>query len=131
MSLQLKGIIKEIGKKQVFDSGYKKVEFVLTTLDEKLPQDIKFEVIQNNVNPFLNKNKVGSTVEVYFNVRGNQYMEKYYVSLTAWKVIPFKVSKPVKPISEITDVADFEDLFFTLPIEQRKECIKLIDKALE
>jgi single-strand DNA-binding protein len=86
MSLILNGVIKEIGEKQVFDSGYKKVEFILTANDEKYPQDVKFEVLQDNVDPFLNNNKVGSKVEVKFKVRGNEHKEKYYVSLTAWKV---------------------------------------------
>ena len=71
MSLQLNGTIKLIGEKQVFDSGFQKVEFVLTTNDEKYPQDVKFEIVQDKVDDFLKYNKVGSVVDVDFNVRGN------------------------------------------------------------
>lgn len=43
MSLQVSGKIKQIGEKQTFESGFQKVEFVITTNDEKYPQDIKFD----------------------------------------------------------------------------------------
>lgn len=86
MNLQLTGTIKTIGEKQVFDSGFQKVEFVITTNDEKYPQDVKFEIVQDKVDDFLKYNKVGSSVDVDFNVRGNEYNGKYYVSLSAWKV---------------------------------------------
>lgn len=131
MSLELKGTIKEIGKRKVFDSGYKKVEFVLTTNDEEHPQDVKFKVVQNNVDPFINKNKVGASVKVQFNVRGSEYKDKYYVSLEAFKVTPFIIPKPVAPISEIKNIEDFESLFLTLDTAQRKECIKLIEENLK
>ncbi len=86
MSNQLSGTIKLIGEKQTFDSGFQKVEFVLTTNDEKYPQDVKFEITQDKVDDFIKYNKVGKAVDVSFNVRGNEYKGKYYVSLTAWKV---------------------------------------------
>ena len=83
--LKLKGTIKVIGEKQTFDSGFQKVEFVITTEDQ-YPQDVKFEIVQDKCDDFLKYNKVGKKVEVSFNVRGNEYKEKYYVSLQAWKV---------------------------------------------
>lgn len=86
MSNQLSGTIKLVGEKQTFDSGFQKVEFVLTTNDEKYPQDVKFEITQDKVDDFIKYNKVGKAVDVSFNVRGNEYKGKYYVSLTAWKV---------------------------------------------
>ena len=87
MSLQLNGTIKLIGEKQVFDSGFQKVEFVLTTNDEKYPQDVKFEIVQDKVDDFLKYNKVGSVVDVDFNVRGNEYQGKYYVSFNSLESI--------------------------------------------
>jgi hypothetical protein len=108
MSLQLNGTIKLIGEKQVFDSGFQKVEFVLTTNDEKYPQDVKFEIVQDKVDDFLKYNKVGSVVDVDFNVRGNEYKEKYYVSLTAWKVFKSQAAAPATdigvPSEEIADL---------------------------
>ncbi len=108
MSLQLNGTIKLIGEKQTFDSGFQKVEFVLTTNDEKYPQDVKFEIVQDKVDDFLKYNKVGSVVDVDFNVRGNEYKEKYYVSLSAWKVFKSDANKPATdigvPQDELSDL---------------------------
>ena len=86
MSLQLTGKIKLIGEVQTFDSGFKKVEFVITTNDENYPQEVKFDISQDKVDDFIKYNKVGSDVDVSFNVRGNEYKGKYYVNLAAWKV---------------------------------------------
>ena len=111
MSLQLNGTIKLIGEKQTFDSGFQKVEFVLTTNDEKYPQDVKFEIVQDKVDDFLKYNKVGSVVDVDFNVRGNEYQGKYYVSLTAWKVFKSQAAAPATdigvPSEEIADDLPF------------------------
>ena len=107
MSLQLNGTIKLIGEKQVFDSGFQKVEFVLTTNDERYPQDVKFEIVQDKVDDFLKYNK-----DVDFNVRGNEYKEKYYVSLTAWKVFKSQASAPATDIGVPSEEIGGDDLPF-------------------
>ena len=111
MSLQLTGTIKLIGEKQVFDSGFQKVEFVVKTNDEKYPQDVKFEIMQDKVDDFLKYNKVGVSVDVDFNVRGNEYKGKHYVSLSAWKVFKSEANKPATdigvPAEEITEDLPF------------------------
>ena len=112
MSLQLKGTIKVIGEKQTFDSGFQKVEFVITTNDEKYPQDVKFEIVQDKVDDFLKYNKVGSVVDVDFNVRGNEYKEKYYVSLSAWKVFKSTAEAPATDIGVPATAIGADDLPF-------------------
>ena len=112
MSLQLKGTIKVIGEKQTFDSGFQKVEFVLTTNDEKYPQDVKFDIVQDKVDDFLKYNKVGSVVDVDFNVRGNEYQGKYYVSLSAWKVFKSQATAPAADIGVPTEELATNDLPF-------------------
>ena len=111
MSNQLTGTIKLIGEAQTFDSGFTKVEFVITTLDEKYPQDVKFEIMQDKVADFLKYNKVGASVDVDFNVRGNEYKGKYYVNLSAWKVFKSDANKPATdigvPAEEITEDLPF------------------------
>jgi len=110
--LKLSGKIKVIGEQQTFDSGFTKVEFVITTLDQ-YPQDVKFEVTQDRVEDFLKYNQVGKEVEVSFNVRGNEYNGKYYVNLQAWKVFGLKnetvEEKPLhpQPIEECDDSLPF------------------------
>jgi len=105
MSLQLTGKIKLIGEVQTFDSGFKKVEFVITTNDENYPQEVKFDISQDKVDDFIKYNKVGSDVDVSFNVRGNEYKGKYYVNLAAWKVFKagaIKVATDIGvPVEEI------------------------------
>jgi len=108
MSMQLTGTIKLIGEKQVFESGFQKVEFVITTNDEKYPQDVKFEIVQDKVDDFLKYNKVGNSVDVDFNVRGNEYNGKYYVSLSAWKVFKSDYKAPEsQPQEQEAEFPDF------------------------
>ena len=104
--LKLSGKIKLIGEKQTFDSGFEKVEFVITTND-KYPQDVKFEIVKDAMENFLKYNKVGQDVEVSFNVRGNEWKGKYYVSLTAWKVFTAKNEKPeIEQLAKTIDAGD-------------------------
>lgn len=112
MSNKLTGTIKLIGEKQVFDSGFQKVEFVVTTNDEKYPQDIKFDITQDKVDDFIKYNKVGKVVDVDFNVRGNEYNGKHYVSLTAWKVFKSEVSAPASDIGVQVSELAVDDLPF-------------------
>ena len=112
MSLQLTGKIKLIGEVQTFDSGFKKVEFVITTNDENYPQEVKFDISQDKVDDFIKYNKVGSDVDVSFNVRGNEYKGKYYVNLAAWKVFKAGASKVATDIGVPLEEIAIGDLPF-------------------
>ena len=112
MSLQLTGKIKLIGEVQTFDSGFKKVEFVITTNDENYPQEVKFDISQDKVDDFIKYNKVGSDVDVSFNVRGNEYKGKYYVNLAAWKVFKAGASKVATDIGVPVEEIAIGDLPF-------------------
>jgi len=74
-----------MGDLQTFDSGFQKVEFVVTT-EDKYPQDLKFYSKKDKAEYVLNHNKVGDAVVVDFNIQGNEYKDNYYVNLEAWKV---------------------------------------------
>jgi len=112
MSLQLTGKIKLIGEVQTFDSGFRKVEFVLTTNDENYPQDVKFDISQDKVDDFIKYNKVGASVDVSFNVRGNEYKDKYYVNLSAWKVFKADANKAATDIGVPVEELATDDLPF-------------------
>lgn len=112
MSLQLTGKIKLIGEVQTFDSGFKKVEFVITTNDENYPQEVKFDISQDKVDDFIKYNKVGSDVDVSFNVRGNEYKGKYYVNLAAWKVFKAGAIKVATDIGVPVEEIATDDLPF-------------------
>lgn len=84
MALELNGKIKVIMDVQTFGSGFTKREFVITT-EEQYPQDVKFEALKEKT-ALLDQYAVGDQVKVSFNVRGNEYQGKYYVSLQSWKI---------------------------------------------
>lgn len=84
MSLQINGKVKAIFDTQSYPSGFTKREFVITT-EEQYPQDVKFELVKDKTGA-IDAYKVGQSITVNFNVRGNEYLGKYYVSLQAWKL---------------------------------------------
>lgn len=79
------GNIKLINDTQSFPSGFTKREFVVTTAKDKYPQDLKFEVVKDKC-PLLDDFQIGQEVQVTFDIRGNEYNGKYYVSLSCWKI---------------------------------------------
>jgi Domain of unknown function (DUF3127) len=82
---ELAGKIKLISETQSFPSGFTKREFVVTTANDKFPQDIKFEIVKDKCS-LLDAYDAGQEVQVTFDVRGNEYNGKYYVSLSCWKI---------------------------------------------
>ncbi|MGJ8655882.1 MAG: DUF3127 domain-containing protein [Akkermansiaceae bacterium] len=82
---EAQGTIKIINDTQSFSSGFTKREFVITTGDSKWPQDIKFEIVKDKCS-LLDQFAVGQTVNVSFDIRGNEYNGKYYVNLNCWKI---------------------------------------------
>ncbi len=82
---EAQGTIKIINDIQTFGSGFTKREFVITTGDSKYPQDIKFEIVKDKC-ALLDQFASGQTVNVSFDIRGNEYNGKYYVNLNCWKI---------------------------------------------
>ena len=91
-TLELKGTIKVINETQVYDSGFQKREFVITTEGE-YPQHIKIEFVKDKCK-LLDSYAIGQPVTVGFNVKGNEYNGKYYVTLQAWKISGDGLPKP-------------------------------------
>ena len=84
-SFELEGTLKLIYDVQTFASGFTKREFVVETKDDRYPQAIKFECVKDKT-AMLDSLAVGDTVQVAFDIRGNEFKEKYYVNLNAWKI---------------------------------------------
>ena len=83
---EVKGRIKLIGKMETIGSkGFTKRELVVTTPDEKYPQDLKIEFTKDNCAK-LDGLSVGDDVTVEVNLRGSEFNGRYYVSLTGWKI---------------------------------------------
>lgn len=79
------GKIKLINETQSFPSGFTKREFVVTTANDKYPQDLKFEVVKDKC-AMLDTYSEGQEVQVSFDIRGNEYNGKYFVNLSCWKI---------------------------------------------
>lgn len=82
--MKVTGTIKLINAEQVISEKFRKREFVITT-EDKYPQDILFQLTQNNTD-LIDSIRVGEKVEVSYNLRGKEYNGRYYVSLDAWQV---------------------------------------------
>lgn len=85
MSYEASGTIKLINDTQTFPSGFSKREFVITTEHDKYPQDLKFEVVKDRCS-MLDEFSVGQKVQLNFDIRGNEYKDRYYVNLACWKI---------------------------------------------
>ena len=81
----IKGAIKLINPIKVISDKFSVREFVVTTPDEKYPQDILFQTVNDKM-AVLESLGVGQQVEVSYNVRGREFNGKYYNTLDAWKV---------------------------------------------
>lgn len=82
---ELSGTVKVIFDEQTFGSGFNKREFVVTTEDDKYPQDIKFECLKEKVE-LVDKLKTGDKVKVTFDINGREWNEKYFVNLKAFRI---------------------------------------------
>ena len=95
MMYEIEGTIKVIFETQTFSSGFTKREFVVTT-DEKFPQDIKIECVKERVE-LLESIQEKDRVKVSFNLRGNEYKDRYFVNLQAWKIEKQDDATPTAP----------------------------------
>ena len=84
MSYEVSGKIIKIFDEQTFNSGFTKREFVVQT-QEQYPQPIKLELYKDKCE-ILNNFSEGDEVSVAFNLRGNEYKDRFYVNLNAWKI---------------------------------------------
>ena len=89
MSAEVKGTIKAIKPTQVISEKYKKREFVLTT-EDKFPQDILFQLSQDNCD-LVDTFKQGDKVALAYNLRGKEWVNpqgetKYFNTLEVWRM---------------------------------------------
>jgi hypothetical protein len=82
---KLKGkLIHKGDAKQVSDK-FRVMDFVIQTPDEKYPQSIQFQVMNDRIQE-MDKFTTGEEVEVTFDLRGREYNGKYYNTLNAYKI---------------------------------------------
>lgn len=93
MAFELEGTLKVIMDTQTFGSGFTKREFVVTTGDDRYPQDIKMEFVKDKT-ALLDKYKTGQRVKIGFDLRGGEHNGRYYVNLQAWRIHPADGTEP-------------------------------------
>ena len=82
---EISGTIKRVFDEQTFGSGFNKREFVLTIESGRFPQDIKFECVKEKVELVAGL-QPGAKVKVFFDLRGREWKDSYFVNLNAWKI---------------------------------------------
>jgi single-strand DNA-binding protein len=123
MSYEITGKILKIFPTETFASGFQKRAFVVETDDEKYPQQIKMEAVKDKCD-VLDSYDEGDEITAEFNLRGNEYNGKYYVSLQAWKFDkaaseprrPVQKSMPPAPVDNSATDADTDDQIPFSPI---------------
>lgn len=104
MTYTFEGKIKTIYDTLTFESGFKKREIVVTSINEEYPQDVKFEFLKDTVSK-LDGLKIGDTVSIAFNIKGNEYQGKHYNNLVAFAIgiLNSDGSIKAKPIEVVKD----------------------------
>jgi translation initiation factor IF-3 len=88
--MEVVGKIKAIDTtKEVGTGGFKKRDVVVTT-DEKYPQDIQIQFVQDKVD-LLDKFKIGESVKIGINLRGREWTNAkgeivYFNTIQAWNI---------------------------------------------
>ncbi|MEO1833918.1 MAG: DUF3127 domain-containing protein [Akkermansiaceae bacterium] len=84
-SFEIEGKLKVVADIQTFNSGFTKREFVVEVEDGNYPQMIKFECVKEKTS-LPDGMEIDDSVKVTFDIRGNEFKERYYVNLNAWKL---------------------------------------------
>ena len=88
MAYEFTGTVKIMKPKQTFSSGFEKREIVVTSEEERYPQDVVFEFVRDRMS-LLDSVKEGDRVTVTFDIRSNESKQqpgRYFISLNAWKL---------------------------------------------
>lgn len=86
--LSLKGRLHKVFPQQQITDSFSKREFVIET-DEEYPQFVKFELTQDKCD-LVSKFSEGQSMEVFFNVRGREWNEKFFTNLNAWRILEIR-----------------------------------------
>ncbi len=85
MSYEMKGKLhKKFDTDQKTDT-FQARDFVVLQEDERYPQYIKFQLVQDRCS-LIDNFEEGQDVVVHFDLRGREWNDKYFTNLNAWKV---------------------------------------------
>lgn len=84
-SYEMTGTVKKVFDQQTFPSGFAKREFVITTEDDRYPQDILIACVKEGCS-LLDSVQPGERMRVSFRIRGREYKERFFVNLEAYQI---------------------------------------------
>tara|TARA_R110001606_G_scaffold367191_1_gene522612 strand:+ start:2718 stop:3074 length:357 start_codon:yes stop_codon:yes gene_type:complete len=95
--LSIKGRVIKILDTVLVSEKFVKRGLVIET-DDTYQQSIKIDFTQSTI-VMLDDIKEGQVVDVFFNLRGNEWQGKYYVNLNGWRIDVIKDIKPIPKAS--------------------------------
>lgn len=102
--MEVTGKLKVINDTQeVGANGFRKREAVVNVPDEKYPQDILIEFVQDKTE-LLDNFKVGQDVTVSINLRGRSWVNpqgetKYFNSIQGWRIEAQEQQAKIEPVA--------------------------------
>ena len=90
MDYTFTGTVKKVGDVQTFSSGFTKRELVVTSEEERYPQNVAFEFLKERAD-MLDGVRESDRVTVHFDISSREWAApdgsvKYFTSLRAWKL---------------------------------------------
>jgi single-strand DNA-binding protein len=83
-TLAIEGKIIKVFDAVKISETFTKRALIIET-DDRYPQTVQIDFTQN-LTTLLDDKQAGQIVKVYFNVRGRQWQDKYFVSLNGWRI---------------------------------------------
>ena len=90
MDYTFTGTVKKVGDTQTFPSGFTKRELIVTSEEERFPQNVAFEFFKERADMLDGVNE-SDRVTVHFDISSREWAApdgtvKYFTSLRAWKL---------------------------------------------
>jgi len=96
------GTVKKIGEEQTFPSGFSKRELVVTSEEDRYPQDVMFEFHKEKAG-LLDAVNEADRVKVTFDITGREYQGRYFNNLKGWRLEKMDGSEGAAPSPQMAD----------------------------
>ena len=84
MDYEMTGPVVHVGETEQVTDKFRKRLLVVELEDDKYPQEIAFEVINEKCDD-LDTISAGDRLTVHYNLRGSKWKDRWFVNLQAWK----------------------------------------------
>ena len=84
MSFEIEGRLHKVNETEVKGESFRVREFVIET-QEQYPQFVKFQLTQDRCD-LIGNYEPGSSIKVFFDLRGREWQGRYFTNLNAWKI---------------------------------------------